>query len=70
MLLDKLINVNFVMLTCRKEQIMKPECWTAVRGASGRDFSKISPKPAPFSVLSCGGGVARGVRTVEFIVAS
>ena len=30
---------------------MKPECWTAVRGASGRDFSKISPKPAPLSVL-------------------
>ena len=26
---------------------MKPECWTAVRGASGRDFSKISPKSRP-----------------------
>ena len=23
---------------------MKPECSTVVRGASGRDFSKISPK--------------------------
>ena len=49
---------------------MKPECWTAVRGASGRDFSKISPKPAPLSVLSWKGGVARGVRTDECIVAS
>ena len=49
---------------------MKPECWTAVRGASGRDFAKISPKPAPLSVLSWGGGVARGVLTVECIVAS
>ena len=39
---------------------MKPECWTAVRGASGRDFSKISPKPAPLSVISWEGGVARG----------
>ena len=48
---------------------MKPECWTAVRGASGRDFSKISPKPAPLSVLSWEGGVARGVLTVECIVA-
>ena len=26
---------------------MKPECWTAVLGASGRDFGKISPKPRP-----------------------
>ena len=40
-LLVKLMNVNFVLLTCMKEQIMKPECWTAVRGAYGRDFSKI-----------------------------
>ena len=48
---------------------MKPECWTAVRGASGRDFSKISPKPAPLSVLSWEGGVARGVRTDECRVA-
>ena len=49
---------------------MWPECWTAVRGASGRDLSKISPKPAPLSVLGWEGGVARGVRTVECIVAS
>ena len=49
---------------------MKPECWTAVRGASGRDFSKISAKPAPLSVLSWEGGVARGVLTVKCIVAS
>ena len=49
---------------------MKSECWTAVLGASGRDFSKILPKPAPLSVLSWEGGVARGVRTVECIVAS
>ena len=42
----------------------------AVRGASGRDFSKISPKPAPLSVLSWEGGVARGVLTVECIVGS
>ena len=49
---------------------MKPECWTAVRGASGRDFGKISPKPAPLSVLSWGGGVARGVLTVEGRIAS
>ena len=49
---------------------MWPECWTAVRGASGRDFSKISPKPAPLSVLGWEGGVARGVQTVECIVAS
>ena len=49
---------------------MKPECWRAVRGASGRDFGNISPKPAPLSVLSWGGGVARGVRTDECIVAS
>ena len=49
---------------------MKPECWTAVRGASGRDFSKISHKPAPLSVLSWEEGVARGVLTVECIVAS
>ena len=27
---------------------MKPECSSAVRGTSGRDFSKISPKPAPW----------------------
>ena len=49
---------------------MKPECWTSVRGASGRDFSKISPKPAPLFVLSWEGGVARGDLTVECIVAS
>ena len=49
---------------------MRPERWTAVRGASGRDFSKISPKPALLSVLGREGGVARGVRTVECIVAS
>ena len=70
LLLVKLTNVNFVLLTCRKEQIMKSECWTAVRGASGRDFSKISPKPAPLSVLSWEGGVARAVRTVECTVVS
>ena len=49
---------------------MKSECWTGVRGASGRDFSKIPPKLAPLSVLSREGGVARGVRTVECIVVS
>ena len=49
---------------------MKPECWTAVRGASGQDFSEISPKPAPLSVFSWEGGVARGVLTVECIVGS
>ena len=49
---------------------MKRECWTAVRGASGRDFAKISPKPAPLSVLSWDEGVALGVRTDECIVAS
>ena len=49
---------------------MKRECWTAVRGGSGRDFGKISPKPVPLSVLSWEGGVARGVRTDEFIVAT
>ena len=49
---------------------MKPECWTAVRGASGRDFSKISPKPARLSVLSWEGGVAGGALTIECIVAS
>ena len=49
---------------------MKPECWTAVRGASGRDFSKISPKPTSLSVLSWEGGVAPDLRTVECIVAS
>ena len=49
---------------------MKPECWTAVRDASGRDFAKISPKPAPLSVLSWEGSVARGVRTVDCIIAS
>ena len=48
---------------------MKPECWMAVRGASGRDFSKISSKPAPLSVLSWEGGVARGVRRDECRVA-
>ena len=48
---------------------MKPECWTAVRGASGRDFSKISPKPVTLSVLSWERGVARGALTVECIVA-
>ena len=66
----KLINVNFVLLTYTKEQIMKPECWTAVRGDSGRDFAEISPKPAPLFVLSWEGGVARGFLTVECIVAS
>ena len=30
---------------------MKRECWTAVRGASGRDFNKISPKPAPLCCI-------------------
>ena len=55
---------------------MKRECWTAVRGDSGRDFckisdfGKISPKPVPLSVLSWEEGVARGVRTDECIVAS
>ena len=49
---------------------MKPECCTVVRGASGRDFSKISPKPVSLSVLSWEGGVAGGVLTVECIVAS
>ena len=49
---------------------MKRECWTAVRGASGRDFAKISPKPTPLSVLSWEGGVARGVLTDECILAS
>ena len=49
---------------------MKAECWTAVRGDSGRDFRKISPKPAPLSVLSWERGVARDVLTVECIVAS
>ena len=49
---------------------MKSESWTAVRGASGRDFRKISPKPAPLSVLSWEVGVARGVLTDECIVAS
>ena len=48
---------------------MKPEFWTAVRGASGRDFSKISPKLSPLSVLSWEGGVARGVRRDECTVA-
>ena len=42
---------------------MKPECWTAVRGASGRDFSKISPKSSSLSLLSWEGGVVRDVRT-------
>ena len=49
---------------------MKPECLTAVRGDSGRDFAKISPKPTPLSVLSWEGVVARGVRTDQCIVAS
>ena len=49
---------------------MKREYWTAVRGASGRDFAKISPKPASLSVLSWGGGVALSVLTDECIVAS
>ena len=48
---------------------MKPEFWTAVRGASGRDLSKISPKPAPLSLLSWEGGVTRDALTVECIVA-
>ena len=38
---------------------MKPECWTAVRGASGLDFRKISPKPATLSV-SAGKGAWPG----------
>ena len=25
---------------------MKPECFSAIIGASGQDFSEISPKPA------------------------
>ena len=37
---------------------MKRECGTAVRGASGRDFRKISPKPAP---LSFSAGKRRGL---------
>ena len=49
---------------------MNRECWTAVRGDSGLHFSNISPKPAPLYVLCWGGGVARGVLTVECIVAS
>ena len=49
---------------------MKTECLTTVRGASGRDFSKISPKPAPLSLLIWEEGVARGVRTDECIFAS
>ena len=49
---------------------MKPECWTAVRGASGGDFRKISPKPASFSVLSWEEGVVCGVLTDECIVVS
>ena len=49
---------------------MKRECWTAVRGDFGRDFSKISPKPAPLSLLSWEGGVARGIRTDKCTVAS
>ena len=49
---------------------MKRECWTAVHGDSGRDFAKISPKPAPFSVLSWERSVAMGVLTVECIVSS
>ena len=49
---------------------MKRKYWTAVRGDSGRDFSIISPKPAPLYVLSWEGGVARGVLAVERIVAS
>ena len=48
---------------------MKPECWTTVRGASGRDFSKISPKPAPLSVLSWEGCLAPGAMTIECIFA-
>ena len=47
---------------------MRPECWTAVRGASGQDFSKISLKHAPLSLLSWEGGVARVVPTDECIV--
>ena len=38
---------------------MKRECWTAVRGDSGRDFSIISPKFNPLSVLNWEGGVAK-----------
>ena len=49
---------------------MKRECWTAVRSDFGRDFAKISPKPAPLSVLSWEGVVAWGVRTDQCIVAS
>ena len=39
---------------------MKRECWTAVRGDSGRDFAKISPKTAPLSGLSLEGGRGPG----------
>ena len=49
---------------------MKPECWTTVRGASGRDFSKISQNSAPLSLISWEGSVARGALTFECIVAS
>ena len=28
---------------------MKPECSSAARGASERDFAETSPKPAPWS---------------------
>ena len=40
---------------------MKPECSSAVRGASGRDFAEMSPKPAPWSrcQLRRGRGPAR-----------
>ena len=49
---------------------MKPECWTAVRGASGRDFSKISPK-LPRCPFSAGKGAwpgASGRMSVELLV--
>ena len=41
--------VRFTRLTCRRKLIMKPECSSAIRGASGRDFVEISPTPAPWS---------------------
>ena len=57
---------------------MKPECWTAVRGASGRYFSK-RPSVVPLGDLAqtcpvVGSRLGRrrgpGRRTVECIVAS
>ena len=39
---------------------MKPECWTAVRGASGRDFAQISSKPTPLFSFSARKGAWPG----------